>query len=218
MHLYGEPLSNLFGRLQEQLGVERGALADALGLSVPMIAALAGGDRTKVASPPALGRLHALRALAVAAHGGALDRDEVLAHIAAIQASGPLECLPGSALPVPHLLGRVYALLYEFQALTGRHLDPVAVPPAVVRGERAGSAEGRLALDLCTEIERLLNAARGYERVLRMRGAALDHSGGGETSETRGGPSTPAQGLPAPSGRTLCPTAWLQPPDGRSDA
>jgi transcriptional regulator with XRE-family HTH domain len=61
---YGEPLGDRFGRLRHHLGLSQAALAEALGLSAPMLSQLISGQRAKIGNPAVLARLVALEEIA----------------------------------------------------------------------------------------------------------------------------------------------------------
>lgn len=65
--LYGEPLSDIAGRIRAGLSLTQGGLAEVLGLSAPMLSQLLSGQRGKIGNPQVLGRLQALMELAEAA-------------------------------------------------------------------------------------------------------------------------------------------------------
>jgi transcriptional regulator with XRE-family HTH domain len=57
---YGESLGDRLGRLRHHLGLSQAALAQALGLSAPMLSQLISAQRAKIGNPAVLGRLIAL--------------------------------------------------------------------------------------------------------------------------------------------------------------
>lgn len=62
--LYGEPLRDLADRVMSALGLTQGRLAEALGLSAPMLSQLLSGRRVKIGNPAVLHRLQSLLDLA----------------------------------------------------------------------------------------------------------------------------------------------------------
>lgn len=58
--LYGEALSALFGRLQDTYQISESRLAAIIGISTPMMAQLASGERAKISNPAVLRRLQRL--------------------------------------------------------------------------------------------------------------------------------------------------------------
>lgn len=60
IELYGEPLSELFQRLQDTYHISQSRLAAVIGVSRPMLAQLRSGERAKVSNPAVLGRLRRL--------------------------------------------------------------------------------------------------------------------------------------------------------------
>lgn len=85
--LYGEPLSDIAARITVPLGLTQARLAQALGLSAPMLSQLLSGHRVKIGNPAVLGRLQALAHLAEATDG--LSPEEVQQRIAAIAETSP---------------------------------------------------------------------------------------------------------------------------------
>lgn len=79
--LYGEPLRDLADRVMLALGLTQGRLAEALGLSAPMLSQLLSGHRIKIGNPAVVQRLQAL--LALAEDAPRLTADEVAARVAA---------------------------------------------------------------------------------------------------------------------------------------
>ncbi len=61
--LYGAPLAEVVGDLTSTLAISRGALAQVLGLSAPMLSQLATAHRVKIGNPSAVQRLQRLLAL-----------------------------------------------------------------------------------------------------------------------------------------------------------
>lgn len=62
--LYGEPLRDLADRVMAALGLTQRGLAEALGLSAPMLSQLLSGRRVKIGNPAVVHRLQSLLALA----------------------------------------------------------------------------------------------------------------------------------------------------------
>ncbi|QBF45316.1 helix-turn-helix domain-containing protein [Janibacter limosus] len=79
--LYGASLRELADRVMTALGLTQGRLAEALGLSAPMLSQLLSGRRVKIGNPAVVQRLQELLATAEAAPG--LTPDEIAARIAA---------------------------------------------------------------------------------------------------------------------------------------
>ena len=86
--LYGEPLGDRLRRVLGALGISQTVLADALGLSPPMLSQLMSGRRAKIGTPAVLGRLVMLeRRVAAGAVGkGAGDRTPDRAAVARLLA------------------------------------------------------------------------------------------------------------------------------------
>ena len=68
--LYGEPLGDRLRRLLGALDVSQAVLADALGVSSPMLSQLMSGRRVKIGSPAVLGRLLMLEQRVAAGDAG----------------------------------------------------------------------------------------------------------------------------------------------------
>lgn len=81
--IYGEPLRDIAHRIMERLHLTQGRLAEALGLSAPMLSQLMSGQRVKIGNPAVLHRLQALADLAEDAD--AIDADELGVRIGAIR-------------------------------------------------------------------------------------------------------------------------------------
>lgn len=79
--LYGASLRELADRVMTALGLTQGRLAEALGLSAPMLSQLLSGRRIKIGNPAVVQRLHELLVTADAAPG--LTADEIAMRIAA---------------------------------------------------------------------------------------------------------------------------------------
>lgn len=62
--LYGEPLTDIAGRITSAFNLTQTRLAAVLGLSAPMLSQLISGHRVKIGNPAVLGRLQALNDLA----------------------------------------------------------------------------------------------------------------------------------------------------------
>lgn len=60
---YGEPLGERFRRLLDRLGLPQSALAEALGLSAPMLSQLMSGHRAKISNPAVMSRLIAIESM-----------------------------------------------------------------------------------------------------------------------------------------------------------
>lgn len=62
--LYGEPLSEIVGRITSRLDLTQARVADVLGLSAPMLSQLVSGRRVKIGNPLVVERLRDLHELA----------------------------------------------------------------------------------------------------------------------------------------------------------
>ena len=85
--LYGAPLSELGATVRTGLGLTQGKLAEALGLSAPMLSQLMSGQRVKIGNPAVVHRLQRLLDLAREGHG--LSPDDIHARISAIREEQP---------------------------------------------------------------------------------------------------------------------------------
>lgn len=81
--LYGAPLSEVGATVRTGLGLTQGKLAEALGLSAPMLSQLMSGQRVKIGNPAVVHRLQ--RLLDLAREGEGLSSEEVQARISAIR-------------------------------------------------------------------------------------------------------------------------------------
>ena len=77
--LYGEPLGDLMRRIGATLGLTQVRLAEAIGLSAPMLSQLMSAQRVKIGNPAVVSRLHSLDELAGRVEGGGLDQAEISA-------------------------------------------------------------------------------------------------------------------------------------------
>jgi len=85
--LYGAPLAELGATVRGSLGLTQGRLAEALGLSAPMLSQLMSGQRVKIGNPAVVHRLQ--RLLDLAREGDGLSPDEVQSRILAIREEQP---------------------------------------------------------------------------------------------------------------------------------
>jgi transcriptional regulator with XRE-family HTH domain len=85
--IYGEPLGDRLRRLLAALDVSQTVLAEALGVSSPMLSQLISGRRVKIGAPAALGRLTLLEQRVVA--GGARDGPAVARLLAEVREAQP---------------------------------------------------------------------------------------------------------------------------------
>lgn len=83
---YGEPLGDRFRRLLDGLGVPQSVLAEALGLSAPMLSQLMSGQRAKISNPAVVARLTAVETLAAEPGLGALPAGEIRDRLGQIRA------------------------------------------------------------------------------------------------------------------------------------
>lgn len=81
--LYGEPLRDLADRVMTALGLTQGRLAEALGLSAPMLSQLLSGRRVKIGNPAVVHRLQSLLDLADEAPG--LTASQVAERVASVR-------------------------------------------------------------------------------------------------------------------------------------
>ncbi|WP_022873575.1 helix-turn-helix domain-containing protein [Nesterenkonia alba] len=84
---YGEPLSEIFGRLREAFGLNQAGLAQVLGLSAPMLSQLNSAQRVKIGNPAVLGRLQQLQELAEAHQAGQVPADQIASRLDTIRSS-----------------------------------------------------------------------------------------------------------------------------------
>ncbi|MGI8329197.1 helix-turn-helix domain-containing protein [Actinomadura scrupuli] len=83
---YGEPLGDRFRWLLERLGISQAGLAQALGLSPPMLSQLMSGRRAKISNPAVLNRLQAVEELARDPGLSTLTRDAISERLGRIRA------------------------------------------------------------------------------------------------------------------------------------
>ncbi|ADB34157.1 hypothetical protein Kfla_5141 [Kribbella flavida DSM 17836] len=77
--LYGEPLGDLIRRIGGALGLTQARLAEAIGLSAPMLSQLMSAQRVKIGNPAVVSRLQALDELAARAGAEQLSPEELAA-------------------------------------------------------------------------------------------------------------------------------------------
>jgi transcriptional regulator with XRE-family HTH domain len=85
--LYGEPLGDLMRRIGGVLGLTQSRLAEAIGLSAPMLSQLMSAQRVKIGNPAVVSRLHSLDELARKVAGQGLDPAQVAAELDEIKGS-----------------------------------------------------------------------------------------------------------------------------------
>lgn len=122
---YGEPLGDRFHRLLERLDVPQAALADALGLSAPMLSQLMSAHRAKISNPAVFGRLLAIEDLVAASEFDGLSASQVQQRLARLRAETPTTSSGGIAVHAPS---------------APRQADPVAGMQALLRAT-ASAAE-----------------------------------------------------------------------------
>ena len=81
--IYGAPLGDIAHHVMDRLGLTQGRLAEALGLSAPMLSQLMSGQRVKIGNPSVVQRLQSLSELAEEAAG--LGGEAVADRIAGIR-------------------------------------------------------------------------------------------------------------------------------------
>lgn len=81
--LYGAPLGEVGADVMKALGLTQGRLAEALGLSAPMLSQLMSGQRVKIGNPAVVHRLQSLVTLAQGA--SALSSTEVAERLTRIR-------------------------------------------------------------------------------------------------------------------------------------
>lgn len=81
--LYGAPLAELGADVMRRLGLNQGRLAEALGLSAPMLSQLMSGQRVKIGNPAVVHRLQMLLDLSRSA--STLSADEIRLRLAAVR-------------------------------------------------------------------------------------------------------------------------------------
>lgn len=84
---YGEPLSEVFGRVKQALEMNQSELAGILGMSAPMLSQLNSGQRVKIGNPAVLQRLQALDELTEQLRQGEVEPPAVPARLEEIRAS-----------------------------------------------------------------------------------------------------------------------------------
>jgi threonine dehydratase len=87
VELYGESVDALARRCERLLGLGVPALADVIGLSVPMLNQLLTGERVRIGNPIAIARLTRLREFADQLTSGEASRDDIALTVAQIRAS-----------------------------------------------------------------------------------------------------------------------------------
>lgn len=83
--LYGEPLGELFRRIADHLRLTQARLAEAVGLSAPMLSQLMSARRVKIGNPAVVQRMHALDELAAEVAADGLDPGQVAQRVAEIR-------------------------------------------------------------------------------------------------------------------------------------
>lgn len=83
--LYGEPLGDLLRRVADGLGLTQARLAEAVGLSAPMLSQLMSARRVKIGNPAVVQRIHALDELSAEVAADGPDPVEVAHRISEIR-------------------------------------------------------------------------------------------------------------------------------------
>lgn len=101
--LYGEPLGVLMRRIAGTLGLTQARLAEAIGLSAPMLSQLMSGQRVKIGNPAVVSRLHRLDLLVhrvteegLAEPQIAIELDDIRGSTGAFTRSTPTSAPPSS--------------------------------------------------------------------------------------------------------------------------
>ena len=85
--LYGEPLGDLMRRIGGTLHLTQARLAEAIGLSAPMLSQLMSAQRVKIGNPAVVSRLHSLDELTRKVTEQGLDGEQVAAELDQIKAT-----------------------------------------------------------------------------------------------------------------------------------
>lgn len=122
VELYGDSVDVLARKAQQVLGLDVPALADVIGLSVPVLGTLVDGERVRAGDPVAVGRLTRLRELADRLVAGQAGPDDIPLTLARIRASstGPAR---GARLP-PGEVSLTASALSRARTVVGRHVRP----------------------------------------------------------------------------------------------
>lgn len=80
--LYGRPLGDIVREVTRAFGLSQARLAEALGMSAPMLSLLASGQRVKIGNPQSVTRLRAL--LELVPHAAGMSPQERAHHVEAI--------------------------------------------------------------------------------------------------------------------------------------
>lgn len=152
---YGEPLHDRFRRLLDRLQLPQSGLAEALGLSAPMLSQLMSGHRAKISNPAVLARLLSIEAMVSEPGFTALSAEEIRERLGQVR----VQTMTPTPTPANVSTARV------------RAADPVAAIQSLLRN--AASA---------AEIE---DAARLIETRHPELATVLRVYGNGRTSEAR---------------------------------
>ena len=85
--LYGEPLGVLMRRIGGTLGLTQARLAEAIGLSAPMLSQLMSGQRVKIGNPAVVSRLHSLDLLVTRVNEQGLEEAQIALELTEIRGS-----------------------------------------------------------------------------------------------------------------------------------
>ena len=85
--LYGEPLGVLMRRIGGTLGLTQARLAEAIGLSAPMLSQLMSAQRVKIGNPAVVSRLHSLDLLVKRVDEEGLEKSQIAIELAGIRSS-----------------------------------------------------------------------------------------------------------------------------------
>ncbi|GAA1586406.1 DNA-binding protein [Kribbella sancticallisti] len=143
--LYGEPLGVLMRRIGGTLGLTQARLAEAIGLSAPMLSQLMSGQRVKIGNPAVVSRLHSLDELAGRVAEGALDETEITAALDQIRGSTGAftKSVPTASVARPAARTVVREIQDLFRAVASA--DEVQRAAGLIGAESPGLAELLLA-------------------------------------------------------------------------
>ena len=139
--LYGEPLGELIRRIGGALGLTQARLAEAIGLSAPMLSQLMSARRVKIGNPAVVARLHSLDELAARIATDDLEPAEITAALDQIR--GTTGAFTKSVPPATTGRPQPRAVVREIQSLfrSVASADEVLRAADLIVAESPGLAE-----------------------------------------------------------------------------
>jgi transcriptional regulator with XRE-family HTH domain len=143
--LYGEPLGVLMRRIGGTLGLTQARLAEAIGLSAPMLSQLMSAQRVKIGNPAVVQRLHSLDELVARVVEEGLEDLQIAAELDEIRGSTGAftKSVPTASIPRPAARAVVREIQDLFRSVASA--DEIQRAANLIVAESPGLAELLLA-------------------------------------------------------------------------